>query len=55
MLEDLSPAERMVVEAFCRELAFALRRILGATHEQHPTDLAQPVSTDDDGATDGSA
>ena len=46
MLDDLSPADRAIVEAFCRALAFALRRILGETNEQEPVDLAQPVCDD---------
>ncbi len=46
MLENLSPADRAAVEDFCRELAFALRRILGEAHDQTPIDLAQPILSD---------
>ena len=46
MLENLSPADRAAVENFCRELAFALRRILAEAHNQTPIDLAQPILSD---------
>lgn len=46
MLENLSPADRAAVEDFCRELAFALRRICGEAHDHTPIDLAQPVLSD---------
>jgi hypothetical protein len=45
-MDDLSPADRAAVEAFCRAFAFALRRVVGETTEQKPVDLPQPVSSD---------
>ena len=46
MIDDLSPADRIAVEAFCRALAYALRRIVGETTEPCSVDLAQPVPAD---------
>ena len=46
MLDDLSPADRAIVEAFCRAVAFTFRRIVGETTEQEQVDLAQPVHDD---------
>ncbi len=43
MLENLSPADRAVVEAFCRSLALALRRLANESGAPRPDDLAQPV------------
>lgn len=52
MLEDLSPADRTIVENFCRELALALRRILEAGNELQPAELPQPVPADEIDAND---
>jgi hypothetical protein len=39
----MTQAEKETIEAFCRELALALRRITGKTIDLHPDMLATPV------------
>ena len=51
-LKILCPADRAIVESFCRELALALRRILEAGNELPPVELPQPVPVDEMDASD---